>query len=64
MEMINIWGICTWGAGTYDQMTRWDLYCPFFTPGDIMRMEGTEKCCANCIHWHVYDEHLARDENE
>jgi hypothetical protein len=62
--MINIWGISTWGSGTYDQMTRWDLSCPFFISGGIRRIEGAEKCCANCAYWHVYDEHLFKDNNE
>jgi hypothetical protein len=61
--MINIWGICTWGAGSYDQMTKWEMCCIFFAPGELKRKENIEKCCANCVYWHTYDEHLVRDEN-
>ena len=61
MEMIIIWGICTWGAGSYDQMTRWDLSCPFFTPERISMVEDIGKCCANCTHWHVYDKYFAKE---
>ena len=60
--MINIWGICAWGAGSYDQMTRWDLRCKFFTPLEVERVEKIEKCCANCSHWLVYDEHLTTEQ--
>jgi len=61
-NMINIWGICTWGAGSYDQMTKWDLSCIFFTPREFKRIENVEKCCANCVYWDTFDEHLVKDE--
>ena len=58
--MINIWGVCTLGAGTYDQMTRWDLCCTFFGAGNAKRAEEIKECCANCLYWFVFDEHLIR----
>jgi len=60
--MLNIWGICSFGAGTYDQMTSWDLSCTFFSPAENPTTAGPEPCCANCKHWLVYDEHLRPEE--
>jgi len=54
--MLNTWGICTFGAGTYDQMTHWDLSCTFFTPGEQLRLERLESCCARCAYWLVFVE--------
>jgi hypothetical protein len=54
--MLNIWGICSLGAGAYDQMTHWDLSCTFFTPGEEPRVERPERCCARCAYWLVFDE--------
>jgi len=44
-------------------MTKWEMCCIFFAPGELKRKENIEKCCANCVYWHTYDEHLVRDEN-
>jgi hypothetical protein len=55
-HMINVWGICIYGAGSYDQMTRWKLSCIFFSPGKRRRVADIKNCCANCIRWLVWDE--------
>jgi len=60
--MINVWGVCSFGAGTYDQMTRWDLSCTFFAPRRKKRVEERGHCCANCLFWLVYDERVRAEE--
>jgi len=58
-KMINIWGVCEYGEMTHDPLRRWDLCCHAFSPGDPKRVEGIEKCCANCTYWLIADECLA-----
>jgi len=60
--MLNTWGICSFGAGTYDPMTHWDLSCIFFAPVENPRAASPKQCCANCTHWLIYDEHLRLEE--
>ncbi len=60
--MINIWGVCEHGEMTHDPLRRWDLCCHAFSPGDPKRVEGIEKCCANCTYWLIADECLASND--
>lgn len=61
-KMINIWGVCEYGEMTHDPLRRWDLCCSSFSLGDPKRVEGIEKCCANCIYWLIADECLVVDD--
>lgn len=61
-KMINTWGVCEYGEMTHDPLRRWDLCCHAFSPGDPKRVEGIEKCCANCTYWLIADECLASND--
>lgn len=56
--MINIWGICEFGEISHDPLRRLDYCCRDFSPMEVGRVKTSEKCCANCIYWLIYDEHL------